>query len=129
MTRPRNALPMAAALCAVAFGALTSGALGLAAGPARAASFDCTGAQAPDEAAVCANCDLAQQDVKLATLYGVITKLVGMGQRGMIQDEQRAWLHQRAACKGDTSCLAGAYGTRIGQLEKAMDDIYSRGPF
>lgn len=104
-------------------------AAGLGAAPARAASFDCSGAQAPDEAAVCTNCDLAQQDVKMATLYGVLTKLVAMGQRGLFQDEQRTFLRHRAACKGDVRCLSGLYKTRIGELEKALEDIYSRGPF
>ncbi|MDI4666419.1 hypothetical protein K9U40_19120 [Xanthobacter autotrophicus] len=97
--------------------------------PAGAASFDCAGARAADEKAVCDSCDLAQLDVKMATLYGVLTKLVAMGQRGMIQDAQRAWLAQRSTCGGDTGCLSGAYRTRIGQLEAALGEIYSRGPF
>lgn len=97
--------------------------------PAGAASFSCSGVTAPDEAAICGNCDLAQQDVKMATLYGVVTRLVGMGQRGQFQDDQRAWLRQRAGCKGDAACLAAAYQARIGQIEEALADIYSRGPF
>ncbi|MET3354869.1 lysozyme inhibitor LprI family protein [Xanthobacter autotrophicus] len=101
----------------------------LALAPAGAASFDCTTARAADEKAVCDSCDLAQLDVKMSTLYGVLTKLVAMGQRGMIQDAQRAWLAQRSTCGGDTGCLATAYKGRIGQLETALGEIYSRGPF
>ncbi|MEP9354618.1 hypothetical protein ABLE93_13580 [Xanthobacter sp. KR7-65] len=104
-------------------------ALALPLGPAGAASFSCSGVSAPDEVAICADCELAQMDVKMATLYGVVTKLVAMGQRGQIQDDQRAFLRQRAACKGDTGCLTRAYQTRIGQIETALASIYSRGPF
>lgn len=102
---------------------------GLAAGPASAASFSCSGVSAADETAICGDCDLAQLDVKMATLYGVATKLVAMGQRGIIEDEQRAWLRQRSQCGGDKACLRTAYQTRIRQIETALDDIYSRGPF
>lgn len=97
--------------------------------PAGAASFDCATARAPDEAAVCGNCDLAQLDVKMATLYGVITHLVGMGERGAIRDAQAEWLRQRAACGADSACLVQAYRNRINLLEKGLEGIYSRGPF
>jgi len=98
-------------------------------GPPRAASFDCATAKATDEKAVCASCDLEQLDVKMSTLYGVITKLVAMGQRGDIQDAQRAWLSRRALCGGDAACLRDAYTARIRELETGLDGIYSRGPF
>ncbi|MFG1351158.1 lysozyme inhibitor LprI family protein [Xanthobacter autotrophicus] len=109
--------------------ALAAAFLTLALAPAGAASFDCASARAADEKAVCDSCDLAQLDVKMSTLYGVLTRLVAMGQRGMIQDAQRAWLAQRSTCGGDTGCLATAYKSRIGQLEAALGQIYSRGPF
>lgn len=101
----------------------------LAAGPAAAASFDCSTARAADEKAVCASCDLQQLDVKMSTLYGVITKLVAMGQRGDIQDAQRAWLSRRALCGADGACLKQVYTTRIQELEAGLAAIYSRGPF
>lgn len=118
--RLSSALVLAPAVLAATFLALA---------PAGAASFDCAGARAADEKAVCDSCDLAQLDVKMSTLYGVVTRLVAMGQRGMIQDAQRAWLAQRSTCGGDTGCLATAYRSRIGQLEAALGEIYSRGPF
>ncbi|WP_454914681.1 lysozyme inhibitor LprI family protein [Xanthobacter sediminis] len=104
-------------------------AAGWLAGPAAAASFDCATARAADEKAVCASCDLEQLDVKMSTLYGVITKLVAMGQRGDIQDAQRAWLSRRALCGGDAACLRQAYNARIQELEAGLNSIYSRGPF
>lgn len=101
----------------------------LALAPAAAASFDCATSRAPDEKAICGSCDLAQLDVKMATLYGVLTRLVAMGQRGMIEDAQRAWLEKRSACGSDAACLAAAYRARTGELEAALGEIYSRGPF
>lgn len=101
----------------------------LAAVPARAASFDCSTAKAADEKAVCADCALGELDLKMSTLYGVITHLVAMGQRGEIQDAQRAWLSRRALCGGDAACVRQAYVSRIGELEAALSAIYARGPF
>lgn len=97
--------------------------------PAVAASFDCAAAKAADETAICANCDLQQLDVKMATLYDVLTHLVAMGQRGAITDAQRAWLSRRALCGSDGACVRKAYTARIGELEAALGAIYARGPF
>lgn len=99
------------------------------AAPASAASFDCATARAADETAVCGNCDLAQLDVKMATLYGVLGHLVPMGQRSDLQDAQRGFLAQRANCGGDDGCLGKAYRARIGELEQSLARIYARGPF
>ncbi len=98
-------------------------------GPAAAASFDCAKAASADEKAVCASCDLAQQDVRMATLYEVLTSLVAMGQRGDIQDRQRAFLKQRAACGADEACLSKAYVKRIDELQAGLQRIYEGGPY
>lgn len=98
-------------------------------GTAHAASFSCVEADGADETAICKDCELAQQDVKMATLYGVLTKLVAMGQRGVIEYEQQVWLRHRAECQANRACLVKAYDTRIGQLQDALNNIYSRGPF
>lgn len=101
----------------------------LALAPAAAASFACDTARAPDEAAICGSCELAQLDVKMATLYGVLTRLVGMGERGALRDAQADWLRERASCGAQTACLVQAYRSRIELLEKDLQAIYSRGPF
>jgi hypothetical protein len=46
----------------------------------------------------CLTCsrELSQLDVKMATLYDTIVRLVGMGVRGDMQDQRRAWLQERA---------------------------------
>ncbi|MFG1413952.1 hypothetical protein V5G24_22890 [Xanthobacter sp. VTT E-85241] len=106
-------------------------ALGLAAlpRPAAAASFDCAAAKAPDEKAVCATRSLNDLDVKMATQYAIVTRLVGMGRRGDLQDQQRAFLKQRAACGSNVACIAKAYQDRIAVFEGVLDGVVSLGPF
>jgi len=65
----------------------------------------------------------------MATLFGVVTSLVAMGQRSDIGDAQRKWLKERNACGDDTTCLARAYQSRIDSLSTSLDAIASRGPF
>ncbi|MFH1558496.1 MAG: hypothetical protein B7Y12_22785 [Rhizobiales bacterium 24-66-13] len=105
--------------------------LGLAAlpRPAGAASFDCAAAKAPDEKAVCATRSLNDLDVKMATQYAIVTRLVGMGRRGDLQDQQRAFLKQRAACGSNVACIAKAYQDRIAVFEGVLDGVVSLGPF
>ena len=65
----------------------------------------------------------------MATLYGVATSLVAMGQRGAIMDDQTAWLKVREACGSNVACLSNAYNARIAQLGKVIDDIAAHGPY
>ena len=48
----------------------------------------------------------------MATLFAVTTSLIAMGQRGDIQDAQRAWLNKRESCGDSISCLTEAYDAR-----------------
>jgi uncharacterized protein len=98
-------------------------------GSASAASFDCRRAAAPDEIAICDSRELSQLDVKMATLYDTITKLVGMGVRGAIQDQQREWLQARAGCGADRACLRNLYDARIRALETEVDRVARGGPY
>lgn len=98
-------------------------------GKAEAASFDCGAARAADEIAICRSQALSDLDVRMATTYGILIRLVAMGQRGMLQDGQRAFLASRAACGADTACIAAAYRDRLAILDKAVDAIVSRGPY
>jgi uncharacterized protein len=82
------------------------------AAPACAADYapiDCGKAASPAEHAICCSYPLGQAEARMATLFGVVTSLVAMGQRGDIGDAQRQWLKQRDTCGGDTACLARAY--------------------
>ncbi len=100
---------------------------GLAAGmplPAEAASFDCDKPElAADETAICANRDLNDMDVKMVTTFELITGLLPMGNRGVVQDEQVAWLSNRQACNGDLACLRASYTERLAQLKTVYDMI------
>jgi uncharacterized protein len=100
--------------------------------PASAADYaplDCTKAKTPSERTICSNYGLGQLEAQTATLYQWTTSLVAMGQRGDIQDAQRAFIARREACKAKISCLRGVYSDRIGQLEAVMARISEKGPF
>ena len=99
---------------------------------ARAADYaplDCRKAASATERTICSDYGLGQSEARLATLYQITTSLVAMGQRGQIQDDQRAFLKQRNACGANTGCIASAYANRIAQLDAVMASIQQRGPF
>jgi uncharacterized protein len=93
------------------------------------APINCSKASSPTERTICGSYLLGQADAHLATLFGVVTSLVAMGQRGDITDAQRKWLAQRDACRNDGACIARVYQSRISELSAAFDAIASRGPF
>jgi uncharacterized protein len=100
--------------------------------PARAADYapvDCSKASSPAERTICQSYPLGQAEARMATLFGVVTSLVAMGQRGDIGDAQRKWLKERNTCGDDSACIARAYQSRIAVLSSALDAIASRGPF
>ncbi|MBW8320695.1 MAG: hypothetical protein K0M49_13015 [Arenimonas sp.] len=91
---------------------------------AAAASFDCEKPDlAADETAICANRDLNDLDVKMVTTFDLITGLLPMGNRGVVQDEQVEWLSKRQACDADLACLRAAYTERLAQLKTVSDMI------
>ena len=97
--------------------------------PATAASFDCRKARTADERAICANRDLNDQDVRVDQMYGITRRLVPMGGRDAIMDQQRAWLKARKACGGNQACLRRSYDRRLRELNTVMDRVYQQGPF
>ena len=110
-------------------GALIGALVLFSSGMASAASFDCRNASRADEIAICDSRELSQLDVKMATLYDTILKLVGMGVRGNLQDQQRAWLNDRAACGADRACIGNLYEARIRTLETEVTRIARGGPY
>ena len=96
---------------------------------AHAASFDCSKASNADEITICDSRDLSQLDVKMATLYDTVVKLVGMGVRGDMQDQQRAWLRTRSECGHDRACIEKLYELRIRALEGEVARIAKGGPY
>jgi uncharacterized protein len=100
--------------------------------PARAADYapiDCSKASLPAERAICRSYPLGQAEARMATMFGIVTSMVAMGQRGDIGDGQRKWLGERNACGDDSACIARAYQSRIAVLSATLDAIASRGPF
>jgi uncharacterized protein len=93
------------------------------------APLNCSKANTPAEHAICRNYTLGQQEARMATLFAVTTSLVAMGQRGNIQDAQRAWLQKRETCGDRVACLTKAYDQRIDELDGVFRTIASRGPF
>ncbi|RKG36557.1 lysozyme inhibitor LprI family protein [Acinetobacter rongchengensis] len=94
-----------------------------------AASFNCDKAQTKTESAVCEHRNLNDADVKMATTYNIIRKLVPMGTRGVIQDQQVKWLQLRDQCQDNASCLADVYKMRQQKLDIYMNRVYQQGPF
>ncbi|WP_342633723.1 lysozyme inhibitor LprI family protein [Methylovirgula ligni] len=93
------------------------------------APIECAKASAPAEKTICGNYALGQDESRLATLYGLLTSLVAMGQRGDVMDAQQHWIASRNACGTDVQCLAQSYKARIGDLTKQFDALAKRGPF
>ena len=116
-------------LAAIGLSAALAGGLNVAPKPAAAASFNCWQARAPDERAICADRMLDNRDVEMTVRYDMILRLVAMGQRGDLQDQQRDWLMRRHSCGANRQCLMRAYDGRIAQLKAVFDQIASRGPF
>lgn len=98
-------------------------ALGCFAMPASAASFDCKKATQADEKAICADRQLSELDVQVATTYRLLRGLFAMGMRGNLGDSQLAWLEQRRACGANKACLKQRYQERLDALQKVYDGI------
>lgn len=93
------------------------------------APLNCQAASSVAQKTICSHYGLGQSEARMATLYQWGTAFVGMGQRGDIQDAQRAFLNQREACGAGIACLRRIYETRIGQLQGVMEQVRGRGPF
>jgi uncharacterized protein len=119
-----------AAVAALAFAAFVLGFI--AGGPADAADYaplNCATAKSPAERAICHSYALGQLEARMATLYEWTTSLVAMGQRGDIEDAQRAFIKTREACGAKVDCIRSVYDARIKQLEAVMKRVASQGPF
>ncbi len=100
-------------------------ALGL---PARAASFPCGTAGAPDERAVCADLALNDMDVEMATRFDILKDVLPMGGRSKLREDQEDWLKDRGACGADVACLRGVYEVRLKVLRGVLSEFAKQGP-
>ncbi|TCB67873.1 lysozyme inhibitor LprI family protein [Acinetobacter sp. ANC 4178] len=94
-----------------------------------AASFDCTRAETVTEHKICHQLNLNDADVKMATSYNILKRLVPMGTRSVIQDEQVKWLRLRDQCRDNLRCLTDVYAMRQQRLDLYLQQIYQRGPY
>ncbi|WP_407150436.1 lysozyme inhibitor LprI family protein [Bradyrhizobium sp. ORS 86] len=100
--------------------------------PGHAASYsalDCAKASTAAETTICKSYALGQDEARVATLFGVLTSLVAMGQRSDLVDTQRRWIASRERCGSNAECLSRVYATRINELSQALDALAKRGPF
>ena len=96
---------------------------------AYAASFSCDQAKTATEHAICEHRAINDADVKMATTYNIVKRLVPMGTRGIIQDDQVKWLQFRDQCGNSSRCLTEVYKLRQQKLDTYMDRVYRQGPF
>ena len=92
----------------------------VAAGPAAAASFDCTKAAAPDEVAICRNGKLSALDDLVARAYAQAHKAPGADgdarDRANALADARAFQARKAGCSGDVPCLMSAHAGALEDL-------------
>jgi len=94
----------------------------LLAGPAFAASYDCSKATGADEVAVCKDGTLSSLDSEMAGLFFAYDKVpMLMGSNGDRQDEADAFLASRKACGPDLTCLRRVYTARIAALKQGLE--------
>jgi uncharacterized protein len=93
------------------------------------APLNCSKAGSAAEITICTSYALGQLEARMATLYGIATSLVAMGQRGDMQGAQRDWLQERENCGGRIPCLTERYDARIRDLNGTIEGIASRGPY
>lgn len=94
-----------------------------------AASFDCARAETLTEHKICNQLSLNDADVKIAATYNILKRLVPMGTRSVIQDEQVKWLRLRDQCRDNSRCLTDVYAMRQQRLDLYLQQIYQRGPY
>ena len=97
--------------------------------PSHAASFDCARAETLTEHKICNQLSLNDADVKMAATYNILKRLVPMGTRSVIQDEQVKWLRLRDQCRDNLHCLTDVYAMRQQRLDLHLQRIYERGPY
>ncbi len=90
---------------------------------ARAASFDCTSAKAPDEVAICTHPKLSALDSEMGGLWFAYSRVpMLMGSNGDRHDEADRFLKRRKACRSDVACLTKLYQARNRTLRKHIGE-------
>ncbi|WP_298145349.1 hypothetical protein [uncultured Acinetobacter sp.] len=98
-------------------------------GATQAASFNCERAQTSTEKAVCEHRIVNDADVKMATSYTILRKLVPIQTRSLIQEEQIKWLQLRDQCQDNLNCLVDVYKMRQQKIDLHLNRIYKAQTF
>lgn len=102
-------------------------------GAAPAASIDCEAPATTMETAICADYNLGQSDVWLASVYHDADKALGTAHHGDLVDSERKWLHfANQSCTFDSissspsaltrACVYDALNARAEQVKKCMKE-------
>ena len=95
---------------------------------AHAASFDCSKAEAADEAAICADLRLNDRDVEMATRFEILRAMLPMGGNAKLRQDQEEWLTERRSCSQNRDCLLAAYDARLKTLRAVFAEFAKQGP-
>ncbi len=99
----------------------TMSALMVAATPAAAQSFDCSGAALSSEKTICANDRLGALDERMERLYASLMQSFDRNaQRAGLRAYQIRFLATRDRCGRDVSCIKGAYLDQIEVLSARL---------
>lgn len=83
-------------------------------------SFDCRRARHPTELAICHDPQLSSLDRRLDAVFR--SALRSSSRSDELLSDQQAWLSGVRRCGEDGSCIAAAYGDRIGELTPSQRD-------
>ena len=91
--------------------------------PIQRASFDCSSAHTPLERSICADPQLAEDDVILAKVYKAALAEYSTAERPIVVRSEREWLdHVRTKCSPAPSSAISLACTR-GEFEKRIDNL------
>jgi uncharacterized protein YecT (DUF1311 family) len=81
-------------------------------------SFDCAKAISPTDSAICGDIALSNLDVQVATMYRQAVAQASTDNAGLLKDDQRQWLRNRARCGTDTNCIERQSSARVTALQR-----------
>lgn len=83
---------------------------------AEAQSFNCRFARSADEVAICRDERLSRLDERMSSLFFRVRDDLGRRRARELDEDQDAWLRQRARCGPNYECIEHAYRRRIDEL-------------
>jgi len=94
--------------------------------PAHATSFNCNRGRSPTERMICNDPALSKLDDTLGQLYWKARRQV-INRRAFLNDSDTKWVWREANCR-DVACLGTWYATRIGELQRLIENMQAGTP-